>query len=269
MHSKSVHGLCTQIEVNDNVENYFSFVKKTTAIDLGEFNYIFMRKDPPFDMNYLYATYLLELAQRQGCIVVNNPRSIRDANEKLFTSWFPECCTKTLVASQKSLLKNFIQQYEKVIVKPLHQMGGKGVFLLKDNDENINATLEMLTENETMQIIAQRYIPEIKYGDKRILLINGKPYPYGLKRMLAKGDIRANLAVGGSAEGFQLSAKDYKICEIIGPTLKEKGLFFVGIDVIGDYLTEINITSPTCVREIESIYKVNICADILNALSEF
>lgn len=269
LHSKNVHGLCTQIQVTDNVKDYFHAVKEIASIDLSEFNYIFMRKDPPFDMDYLYSTYLLELAQRQGCVIVNNPRSIRDANEKLFTSWFPECCTKTLVSSQKSLLKNFIQQYKIVIVKPLDQMGGKGVFLLQDNDLNINATLELLTENETTQIIAQQYIPEIKHGDKRILLINGKPYPYGLKRMLAKGDTRANLAVGGTAEGFELTHKDYKICEIIGPTLKEKGLFFVGIDVIGDYLTEINVTSPTCVREIESIYNVNICAEILNGLREF
>jgi glutathione synthase len=225
-----------------------------------------MRKDPPFDIPYLYATYLLELAQNQGCKVINDPRSIRDVNEKLFTAWFPQCCPPTLVTSLISQLRAFLSEHKEIIVKPLNNMGGQGVFKLTQKSDNINATLEILTKNGKFPIMAQRFIPEIIKGDKRILMINGTPYPYALSRIPQAGEIRANLASGGDGVGSELTERDIWICKQVGPTLKENGLFFVGLDVIGDYLTEINVTSPTCVREIEAAFNVNICEEIFNSI---
>jgi glutathione synthase len=238
------------------------------ATKLSTFDVVLMRKDPPFDTNYLYSTYLLELAQKHGVLVVNDPRSIRDANEKLFCAWFAQCCPPTLVTSQKDLIIAFLEKHKHIVLKGLHSLGGEAVFQLKVHEPNVKVTIDSLTEKETVGIMAQRFIPEITQGDKRILMIDGEPYPYLLKRIPAIDDFRGNLAQGAKPVGGELSAKDKWICEQVGPTLKEKGLFFVGLDVIGDYLTEINVTSPTCVREIEAAFGKNICALILDKLTE-
>ncbi|MBL4763312.1 MAG: glutathione synthase [Gammaproteobacteria bacterium] len=260
-------GCYRKLEVSDNKESWF-VLGDTQGCKLADLDVILMRKDPPFDMQYIYATYLLEQAEAQGCLVVNKPSSLRDANEKLYTAWFPDCCPKTLVSNNKKRIKAFIEKHQDIILKPLDGMGGSSIFRLKINDVNNNVIIENITHNETSFVMAQVYIPEITAGDKRILLIDGKPVPYALARLAAKGETRANLAVGGSSKGIELSKRDHWICEQIGPTLKEKGLTFVGIDVIGDYLTEINVTSPTCIRELDKIFDINISALLMDAIEE-
>lgn len=263
----TVYGAVRKIQVQDHIENFVRFENTTpTSVPLTQFDMVLMRKDPPFDIPYLYATYLLELAQKAGCYIVNNPTSMRDANEKLFTTHFPQCCPPTLVTSQKTNIQDFLTEHKKIILKPLHSMGGQSIFLLTQENPNIHVTVEMLTHGGKYPIMAQRYLPEIIHGDKRIIMIDGKAYPYGLARIPQPGDIRANLAAGGKGIGYKLSAHDYWIAEQVGPTLKEKGLSLVGLDVIGDYLTEINVTSPTCVREIERAFDLNICTIILDSL---
>ncbi len=236
---------------------------------LTDFDFVFMRKDPPFDLNFLHTTYLLDIAQKAGCLILNNPQSLRDANEKLFTTWFPECCPPSLVTARLDLLQSFLAEQKKIIVKPLHNMGGQGIFLLQENDPNIHATIELLTHKGQVLIMAQRFLPEIMQGDKRILIIAGKPYPYALARIPKKGDIRGNLAAGATGVGYSLSPRDRWLCERIGPTLLKKGLFFVGVDVIGDYVTEINVTSPTCVKEITAAFQVNVASDVMDALGQY
>ncbi len=226
------------------------------AIDqpLAELDAILMRKDPPFDTEYIYATYLLERAEDKGCLIVNKPQSLRDANEKLFTAWFSDCTPTTIVTRSADKLKAFYQQHQDVILKPLDGMGGASIFRLKPNDSNVGVIIETLTEHQTRYAMAQTYIPEIKEGDKRILMIDGEPIDYCLARIPAKGETRGNLAAGGRGEARPLSDSDRAIAAKVGPTLKDKGLIFVGLDVIGDKLTEINVTSPTCIREIERAY---------------
>ncbi|WP_454783284.1 glutathione synthase [Legionella sp. WA2022007384] len=236
---------------------------------LGEFDIILMRKDPPFNTEYIYTTYYLELAEREGVLVANNPQSLRDANEKFFTLNFPQCCPTTLVSRNMKRLKSFWEEHKQVIFKPLEGMGGNSVFHVEEQGNNLAVILEVLTKNQTQTIIAQRYIPEIKHsGDKRILLINGEPVPYALARIPAQGDLRGNLAAGARGEVVPITTRDRWICEQVGPTLKAKGLYFVGIDVIGDYLTEINVTSPTCLREIEAETKLDIAGDFLRSLEK-
>ena len=227
---------------------------------------ILMRKDPPFDMEYIYSTYLLEQAQSQGVLIVNDPQSLRDANEKLFTAWFPECCPPTLVTRQKSLMREFQQQHGDIIIKPLDGMGGASIFRVMQGDPNFSVIVETLTENGKKSVMVQQYLPAIKDGDKRILLINGEPVPYALARIPAAGETRGNLAAGGRAEGRELTDRDRWICQQVGPKLREKGLIFVGLDVIGDYLTEINVTSPTCIRELDRLYDLDIAGDLMNAI---
>ena len=227
---------------------------------------ILMRKDPPFDMEYIYITYLLEQAQSQGVLIVNDPQSLRDANEKLFTAWFPECCPPTLVTRQKSLMREFQQQHGDIIIKPLDGMGGASIFRVMQGDPNFSVIVETLTENGKKSVMVQQYLPAIKDGDKRILLINGEPVPYALARIPAAGETRGNLAAGGRAEGRELTDRDRWICQQVGPKLREKGLIFVGLDVIGDYLTEINVTSPTCIRELDRLYDLDIAGDLMNAI---
>lgn len=228
---------------------------------------ILMRKDPPFDMDYIYSTYLLELAEARGTLVVNKPQSLRDANEKLFTSFFPQCTPETLVTCQSEKLKAFITEHQDIILKPLDSMGGASIFRVTQHDPNLNVIIETLTRQQRKLVMAQRYIPEITQGDKRILLINGAPIPYALARIPAAGETRANLAVGGKGVGVELSARDYWICEQVAPMLREKGLIFVGLDVIGDYLTEINVTSPTCIRELDKQYQINISAKLMDYIA--
>ncbi|HSW69217.1 MAG TPA: glutathione synthase [Gammaproteobacteria bacterium] len=256
------------LKVFTNPERWFEIIDERT-ISLGQLNVILMRKDPPFDLEYIYTTYLLEHAERNGVLVVNKPQSLRDANEKLFTSWFPDCCPPTLVSRDINLLKAFLEEEKDIVCKPLDAMGGAMIFHLRFPDENASVTFETLTKNGAKMAMVQRYIPEIKQGDKRILLINGEPLPHVLARMPAEGELRGNLAAGGKGIAQPLSEHDRWICQQVGPVLREKGLFFTGLDVIGDYLTEINVTSPTCIREIDGQTGSTICVKFFDVLEKF
>ncbi len=228
---------------------------------------ILMRKDPPFDMEYIHATYLLEHAEARGALVVNKPQSLRDANEKLYTTWFPPCMPPTLVAREASRFKAFLAEQRDIILKPLGEMGGASIFRLREGDPNVNVVLELMTGDGTRFTMAQRYLPEISAGDKRIIVIDGEPAAdYALARIPAPGETRGNLAAGGRGVGIPLSDRDRWICAQVGPTLRAKGLLFVGLDVIGDYLTEINVTSPTCVRELDAQYGLNLSARLFEVL---
>jgi glutathione synthase len=255
------------LHMEDNPRNWFELGSETTE-PLSALDVILMRKDPPFDMEYIYTTYLLERAETEGVLVVNKPQSLRDCNEKLFTAWFPQCTPPTLVTRSKTRLRYFLNEFGDIILKPLGGMGGASVFRLRAGDPNVNVVIETMTEHEQRFVMAQRFIPEISEGDKRILMINGEPVPYALARIPAEGDTRGNLAAGGRGVGVPLSPRDRWICEQVGPVLREKGLLFVGLDVIGDYLTEINVTSPTCVRELDALYGLNIAALLLDAVEK-
>lgn len=262
-----VYGRMTDLTIEDTKEKWFTFGDSAVQ-PLDRLDIVLMRQDPPINLDYIYNTYLLELVAKKNTLVINNPRSLRDVNEKLFTAWFPECCPETLVTSQMQLLRNFLQEQQDIICKPLHGMGGASVFRLQKNDPNISVVLETLTQHGQQKIMAQKYITEIKQGDKRILMIDGEPVPFALARMPADGETRANLAAGGTGVIQELSERDRWICQQVGPTLRERGLLFVGLDVIGDYLTEINVTSPTCIREIEAGTGLNICEMILSAVTK-
>ncbi len=255
----------TKISVTDNTDSWFKDLgTQDTALDY--FNVLLMRQDPPFDMDYVFVTYLLEMAENDGVLVVNKAASIRDCNEKLFTSMFPQCCVANMVSSNKAQLKQFVLDQNDVILKPLDGMGGASIFRVRSDDPNLNVIIETLTDNGSKMTMAQKFIPEIKAGDKRILLIDGEPVPYALARIPAAGETRGNLAAGGTAKGQPLTDRDRWICEQVGPSLKEKGLVFVGIDVIGDYLTEINVTSPTCIRELDKQFNLDIATDLMNVI---
>jgi glutathione synthase len=226
-----------------------------------------MRKDPPFNMNYIYTTYLLEQAENNGVLVVNKPSSLRDANEKLFAINFPNCIPKSLVSTNKEQIKEFIKKQKIAIVKPLDGMGGKDIFKLEYNDDKTDDIINYLTKNGKNQIITQQFLTDIKKGDKRILLIDGKPIDYALARIPSKNNFKGNLAAGATGIGKPLSKRDYWLCEQIAPTLKAKKLIFVGIDVIGDYITEINVTSPTCIRELDKIFNLNIAGKLLDVIA--
>jgi glutathione synthase len=218
-------------------------------------------------MEYIYSTYLLEQAEMQGCLVVNRPNSLRDANEKMFTSHFPQCTPPTLVTRNSDEIRAFHQEHGDIILKPLGGMGGESVFRITQNDPNLGVILETLTNHGSRYAMAQRFIPEISRGDKRILVIDGKPVPFALARIPAYGETRGNLAAGGRGEGVPLSERDYWITEQVEPMLKSRGILFAGLDVIGDYLTEINVTSPTCIRELDSQYGLDIATDLMDAIS--
>jgi len=267
LHQGVVSAEVKRLTVQEDPDNWYQFEEAET-IALSELDAILMRKDPPFDMEYIYSTYLLEQAQQAGVLIVNNPQSLRDANEKLFTAWFPQCCPDTLVTRKAALIRDFQQQHGDIILKPLDGMGGASIFRIKPNDPNFSVIIETLTEHGKTSVMAQKFIPEISEGDKRILMINGEPVPYALARIPAKGETRGNLAAGGRAEGRPLTEHDRWICEQVGPKLREKGLFFVGLDVIGNYLTEINVTSPTCIRELDAQFKLNIAADLMNCIEQ-
>jgi glutathione synthase len=225
-----------------------------------------MRKDPPFDMEFFYTTQLLENAERRGTLIVNRCASLRDCNEKLFATQFPQCCPPLLVSRDPTALKAFHETHEDVIYKPLDGMGGQSIFRVSRGDPNLNVILETLTKKGGETIMAQRYLPEIKDGDKRILMINGEPIPFCLARLPMAGENRGNLAAGGSGVVQALSDRDRWIAEQVGPALKEKGLLFVGLDVIGDYLTEINVTSPTCMREIDRAENTQIGEKLITCI---
>jgi len=253
------------LSVFHDASHWFEF-KKSTCMPLKNLDVVLLRKDPPFNLEYIYTTYLLEQAERQGVLVVNKPQSLRDANEKLFTLWFPECCPPTLVTRDIELLRNFFRDQKDIVCKPLDAMGGESIFRLKFPDENASVVFETLTHRGAQMMVAQRYIPEIKSGDKRILMINGEPVSHALARIPAKGELRGNLAAGGHGVAQPLSERDHWICSQVGPTLREKGLYFVGLDVIGDYLTEINVTSPTCIRELDEQCGSTISAQLLDCI---
>ncbi len=235
---------------------------------LGELDVILMRKDPPFDNEYIYTTYMLEVAERQGTLIVNRCSSLRDCNEKVFATQFPQCCPPLLVSADTDRLKAFYLEHGDVIFKPLDGMGGSAIFRVKPEDPNLNVILETLTEFGQITIMAQRFIPEISKGDKRILMVNGEPIPYCLARVPLAGENRGNLAAGGSGVAQELTDRDRWIVEQVAPALKEKDLMFVGLDVIGDYLTEINVTSPTCIREIDAAYGTDIGGQLMDCIME-
>jgi len=264
---ETAKGICQPIKLQLNQEDWY-ILEDAESRSLSELDIIIMRVDPPFNMSYIYMTYLLELAEQQGVLVVNRPQSLRDANEKLFTLQFPECCAPTLVASDMEQLKSFQSKHGDIIVKPLDGMGGASIFRIKLADPNISVIFETMTLHGKLPIIAQRFIPEISEGDKRILLIDGIAIPYALARIPAEGETRGNLAAGGSGVGVDLTERDQWICKQIGPQLCKMGLSFVGVDVIGDYITEINVTSPTCIRELDKIYNLNISKTLLDALEK-
>jgi len=250
---------------SDTTSQFYGFGASYES-KLSDLDIILIRQDPPFNNDYLYSTHMLELAEAEGVLVVNKPQSLRDANEKLFASWFPDCIPPTLVSANATQLKAFIENHQDVILKPLDAMGGASIFRVKQNDPNINVIIETMTDHGQHHIMAQIYLPEIKQGDKRILLIHGKPVPYALARIPAEGETRGNIAAGGKGVGIALCERDLWLCQQIAPTLQRKGLHFVGLDVIGDYITEINVTSPTCIRELDAQYGLNIAGQLFDHL---
>jgi glutathione synthase len=259
------HARRARLEVRADENDWFTLSDTRTA-PLDELDVVLMRKDPPMNMEFIYTTFLLERAEAHGTLVVNKPASIRNASEKLYTAWFSQCCPPTRVSRDMRVLKEFLVEHGDVIVKPLDGMGGASVFRVQQHDPNLNVILETITGNGTISAMAQRYIPEITAGDKRILMINGEPFPQALARIPAAGETRGNLAAGGRGEGVDLSERDRWICAQVGPALREQGLLFVGLDVIGDYLTEINVTSPTCIRELDKLYNADIAGQLMDAI---
>jgi glutathione synthase len=235
---------------------------------LGEFDVILMRKDPPFDTEYIYSTYILDRAQIQGALVCNRPQGLRDMNEKVYTAWFPECCAPTLISRDMHDMSEFLREHGKAVCKPLHGMGGRSIFVLEQGDKNRNVVFETLTDYGTRYAIVQRYLPEIvTAGDCRVILVDGEPVPFALQRMPDAEDHRGNLAAGARAESRSLNDRDRWLCSVIGPKLKAAGMIFVGLDVIGDFVTEINVTSPTGIRELDRKHGVDIGGMLVSAIS--
>ena len=250
------------------VDGHWYRTGTTEIIALTDFDAILMRKDPPFDMEYVYSTYLLELAEAAGALIFNSPRGIRDHNEKLAIAQFAQFITPTLVTSQPHLIRDFLSEHQDIILKPLDGMGGASIFRVHGSDHNLNVILETLTHYGTRTIMAQRFIPAITEGDKRILLIAGKAVPFSLARIPKPGETRGNLAAGGTGKTQLLSRRDQEIAETLGPELLKSGLMLVGLDVIGDYLTEINVTSPTGMQEITKQTGLNVAAIMLDAIED-
>ena len=254
------------LTVTDNRDGWYEF-EDEAVMPLSGLDVILMRKDPPFNMEYVYTTYILEHAEREGVLVVNKPASLRDANEKLFASHFIQCAPPTLVTRSSVLIKQFLKEHEDIIIKPLDGMGGRSIFRTHTTDLNINVIIESLTDHGNRFTMAQKFIPEIRDGDKRILLIDGTPVEFALARIPSEGETRGNLAAGGTGKGVELSVRDRWICGQVGPSLRNRGLLFVGLDVIGDYLTEINVTSPTCIRELDAIYGIDIAGRLMDVIA--
>lgn len=254
------------LQVFDNPEHWFELGDEIDE-PLSNLTVILMRKDPPFDNEFVYSTYLLEQAQAAGSLVVNNPQSLRDCNEKLFATLFPQCTPVTLVSRRPDILREFAKQQRDIILKPLDGMGGSSIFRHREDDPNLSVILETLTAHGTQQIMAQQYLPAIKDGDKRILMIDGEPVPYCLARIPATGETRGNLAAGGRGEARPLTDKDRWIAAQVGPELRKRGLLFVGLDVIGEHLTEINVTSPTCIREIDNAFDTKIGDQLMDSIA--
>ena len=267
IHENRACALMRPVSVKDNPTDWFK-LGNTVENPLKALDIILMRKDPPVDMQYIYATQILELAEAEGVKVINRPAALRNVNEKLFIHWFPDCVPPTLITRDQDAILQFLEQYKTIVVKPLDGMGGISIFQLNTGDVNNRVIIETLIDSGKRFVIAQKFIPDIVDGDKRILLINGEPVPYALARIPRAGEIRGNLAAGGSGRGVELTENDYRICKTIGPRLRNEGLFFVGIDVIGDNLTEINVTSPTCIRELDKLYNLDIAGQLLQRIIE-
>ena len=257
----------SKVSVERNDDKWFELSGKKD-MPLSELDAIIMRKDPPVDAEFIYATHILERAESEGVFVVNKPQSLRDCNEKLYATAFPQCCPPVLVSRDQARLKQFIYDNEDVIYKPLDGMGGASIFRVKTGDSNLSVILETLTDHGQQQIMAQRYLPEIKAGDKRILIVDGQAISHALARIPSQGELRGNLAAGGRGEALALTERDLWIVDQIKEDLLKRGLIFVGIDVIGDYLTEINVTSPTCIQELDKACGLDIADDLMTAIEK-
>ena len=258
-------GQSRRLNVRDDNEDWYEF-GAVDSIDLGDLDVILMRKDPPFDMEYVYTTYILDRAEAAGALVVNGPQALRDINEKAYTAWFPECTPLTLITRSMDDMRSFLVENGRIVVKPLDGMGGKSIFVVQHGDKNANVIFETLTDFGQRYAMAQIHIPEISLGDKRILLIDGEAIPFALARIPPADDNRGNLVVGAKGVGQELSDVDRTICERVGPVLKEHGVIFAGIDVIGDYMTEVNVTSPTGIRELDTQFDLNIASQLFDAI---
>jgi glutathione synthase len=253
------------VEVRDDPDQWFTLGGSWSA-GLETLDVLLMRKDPPFDMEYIYTTYILELAEHRGVLVVNKPSSLRDINEKAYTAWFPQCTPPSLVTRSRNQLLSFLAEHGRIVLKPFDGMGGRSIFVVSAGDLNVNVIIETLTDDGEKFTLAQRYIPEIAHGDKRILLIDGEPIDHALARIPAPGESRGNLVMGAKGEGRALTDRDRWLCGQVGPTLRAKGVMFAGLDVIGEYLTEINVTSPTGIRELDRQYGIDIAAKLIAAI---
>ncbi|WMC11800.1 glutathione synthase [Oceanimonas pelagia] len=261
------YGSMTRLSVREDASQWYTLAEPELN-PLHSLDVILMRKDPPFDTEFIYATYLLERAEGEGVLIVNKPQSLRDANEKLYTAWFAEHTPSTLVTRKAADIRAFHAEHKDIIMKPLDGMGGASIFRVKEDDPNLGVIIETLTEHGSRYCMVQTYLPAIKDGDKRVLVVDGEPVPYCLARIPQGGETRGNLAAGGRGEARPLSDSDRRIAEALGPVLKRKGLIFVGLDIIGDKLTEVNVTSPTCVREIEAAFPVNITGMLMDAIEK-
>ncbi len=251
---------------NYTFNNHWYFAKQISHLDLREFNLVLLRKDPPFNMEYIYCTYILDLVTKAGVLVSNNSSAVRTYNEKFSTLNYPAIIPPSIVTKNSNKILEFLKYHKMIVVKPLDGMGGRSIFKITDGDENTSVIIETITNYSQQTVMAQKYIPEIKDGDKRILLVNGEPIPYALARIPAKGEMRGNLAAGATGIGVELTKQDKLICSTIGQSLRDLGLYFVGIDVIGNYLTEINVTCPTCIQEIDTQFNTNISKTYLDFL---
>jgi glutathione synthase len=261
-------GRLSTLKVMDDSSSWFSLGQSANS-KLGDFDVILMRKDPPFDTEYIYSTYILDRAQLQGALVCNRPQGLRDMNEKVYTAWFPECCAPTLITRDMHDMAEFLREHGKAVCKPLDGMGGKSIFVLEQGDKNRNVVFETLTDYGSRYAIVQRYLPEIvTAGDCRIILVDGEPVPFALKRIPLAEDNRGNLAAGARAESRPLNDRDRWLCAQVGPKLRAAGMIFVGLDVIGDYVTEINVTSPTGIRELNKIHGIDIGAMLVDAIDK-
>ena len=258
----------SKIQLRDDPADWFT-LEEEKVMRLAELDSVLMRQDPPFNSDYIYNTYVLEMAQREGVNIFNNPRSLRDCNEKVFATEFPQCCTKHLVTSKKNLLTDFVIEHKDTVIKPLDGMGGASIFRLKSHDPNLNVILETITDHFAEKVMIQEYIPEISEGDKRILVINGEPMGAAIARIPAEGELRGNLAAGASAVARSLTERDMWICKEVAPSLVEKGLLLVGLDIIGDYLTEINVTSPTCFKEYKELCDIDVAKIFIESVEKF
>ncbi len=258
-------GRSTLLTVRDDSDDWFDFGEQRD-IELGDLDAILMRKDPPFNMEYVYTTYILDRAALAGALIVNAPQALRDMNEKAYTAWFPDCTPLTLVTRSMDEMKAFLAEHGRIVVKPLDGMGGRSIFVIQKGDNNANVIFETLTDYGQQFAMAQVYIPEITLGDKRILLIDGEPVPYALARIPTGDDNRGNIVAGATTKGQELSDADRRICAEVGPVLSEQGVLFAGIDVIGDYMTEVNVTSPTGIRELDRQFDLNIAGLMFDAI---